>query len=225
MGPALRRNSISESRGPPTSATTRPRVALLRAVLRVFAMRCPARPSRRRTRRGAAVAWTDGALDNVPNVDRTAFARRGGDGPCLSVGDERPHQRAGRYQVFLKPGSSRCPGVPGPPCERIKTTPATLRLHAAPAPQPPISSAACCRSASPQPLGWATPLITAIVGYTFLRPSTRLGDELEQPFGSDVKRPCRSTRLSRGLERGRPGRRWASATCRRCWKPQDYLLT
>ena len=35
------------------------------------------------------------------------------------------------------------------------------------------------------PLGWATPLVTAIVGYTFFG-LDQLGNELEEPFGREM---------------------------------------
>lgn len=69
-------------------------------------------------------------------------------------------------------------------CERIKTTPLpfayTLLLHR-------TAYLFCCLLpfGLAAPLGWATPLITAIVSYTFFGLDA-LGDELEQPFGRDV---------------------------------------
>lgn len=69
-------------------------------------------------------------------------------------------------------------------CERIKTTPLpfayTLLLHR-------TAYLFCCLLpfGIANPLGWATPLVTAIVGYTFFGLDA-LGDELEQPFGLDV---------------------------------------
>lgn len=69
-------------------------------------------------------------------------------------------------------------------CERIKATPLpfayTLLLHR-------TAYLFCCLLpfGLAVPLGWATPLITAIVSYTFFGLDA-LGDELEQPFGRDV---------------------------------------
>jgi putative membrane protein len=69
-------------------------------------------------------------------------------------------------------------------CERIRTTPLpfayTLLLHR-------TAYLFCCLLpfGLAGPLGWATPLITAIVSYTFFGLDA-LGDELEQPFGRDA---------------------------------------
>lgn len=69
-------------------------------------------------------------------------------------------------------------------CERIKATPLpfayTLLLHR-------TAYIFCCLLpfGLANPLGWATPLVTAVVGYTFFGLDA-LGDELEQPFGFDV---------------------------------------
>ncbi len=69
-------------------------------------------------------------------------------------------------------------------CERIKTTPLpfayTLLLH-----RTAYLFCGLLPFGLASPLGWATPLITAIVGYTFFGLDA-LGDELEDPFGRDV---------------------------------------
>ena len=50
-----------------------------------------------------------------------------------------------------------------------------------------------------EPLGWLTPIFTAIVSYTFLG-LDEIGDDLEDPFGyDDNDLPCSA--LLRGLER------------------------
>ena len=69
-------------------------------------------------------------------------------------------------------------------CERIKGTPLpfayTLLLHR-------TAYLFCCLLpfGLAGPLGWATPLITAVVGYTFFGLDA-LGEELEEPFGRDT---------------------------------------
>lgn len=69
-------------------------------------------------------------------------------------------------------------------CERIKGTPLpfayTLLLHR-------TAYLFCCLLpfGLAAPLGWATPLATAIVGYTFFGLDA-LGEELEDPFGTDA---------------------------------------
>lgn len=69
-------------------------------------------------------------------------------------------------------------------CERIKSTPLpfayTLLLHR-------TAYLFCCLLpfGIAYSLGWATPLVTAIVSYTFFGLDV-VGDELEQPFGFDV---------------------------------------
>ena len=69
-------------------------------------------------------------------------------------------------------------------CERIRSTPLpfayTLLLHR-------TAYLFCCLLpfGIAGALGWATPLVTAIVGYTFFGLDA-LGDELEQPFGFEV---------------------------------------
>jgi putative membrane protein len=69
-------------------------------------------------------------------------------------------------------------------CERIKGTPLPfaymLLLHR-------TAYLFCCLLpfGIAQPLGWATPLVTAIVSYTFFGLDA-LGDELEEPFGYEV---------------------------------------
>lgn len=69
-------------------------------------------------------------------------------------------------------------------CERIKGTPLpfayTLLLHR-------TAYLFCCLLpfGLAAPLGWATPLVTAMVGYTFFGLDA-LGEELEDPFGTDA---------------------------------------
>ena len=69
-------------------------------------------------------------------------------------------------------------------CERIKMTPLpfayTLLLH-----RTAYLFCLLLPFGIAAPLGWATPLVTAIVSYTFFGLDA-LGDELEEPFGYDV---------------------------------------
>ena len=69
-------------------------------------------------------------------------------------------------------------------CERIKSTPLpfayTLLLH-----RTAYLFCALLPFGLAGPLGWATPLVTAIVGYTFFGLDA-LGEELEEPFGRET---------------------------------------
>ena len=190
------------------------RVALLRAACGF----CHALSARLRDgdEARAAAAWTDGALDGVPNVTDALLAAAGR--ACLSL--ETSGRISGwRYQV-LEARLVAMSGVQAA-CERIKTTPLpfayTLLLHR-------TAYLFCCLLpfGLAQPLGWATPLITAIVGYTFFGLDA-LGDELEQPFGSDVN-DLPLDAIVRGLERdvrAALGERDLPPML----EPQDYLLT
>ena len=83
-------------------------------------------------------------------------------------------------------------------CERIQNTPLpfpyTLLLH-----RTIYLFCILLPFAMAEPLGWLTPLFTAIVSYTFLG-LDEIGDDLENPFGyDDNDLPCSA--LLRGLER------------------------
>lgn len=83
-------------------------------------------------------------------------------------------------------------------CERIQNTPLpfpyTLLLH-----RTIYLFCILLPFAMAEPLGWLTPLFTAIVSYTFLG-LDEIGDDLEDPFGyDDNDLPCSA--LLRGLER------------------------
>ena len=68
-------------------------------------------------------------------------------------------------------------------CERIKATPLpfpyTLLLH-----RTSYMFCILLPFAMAEPLGWLTPIFTAIVSYTFFGLDA-IGDELEDPFGHD----------------------------------------
>ena len=141
----------------------------------------------------AAATWTNEAFGSAPNVTDTLLAAAGR--ACLAL--EASGLISGwRYQVL----EARLVAMSGAQaaCERIKTTPLpfayTLLLHR-------TAYLFCCLLpfGLAQPLGWATPLITAIVGYTFFGLDA-LGDELEQPFGSDVN-DLPLDAIVRGIER------------------------
>lgn len=97
-------------------------------------------------------------------------------------------------------------------CERIKSTPLpfpyTLLLH-----RTSYMFCILLPFAMAEPLGWLTPIFTAIVSYTFFGLDA-IGDELEDPFGRD-ENDLPTNALVRTIERevldalGRPG-------CRRC---------
>jgi putative membrane protein len=83
-------------------------------------------------------------------------------------------------------------------CERIKSTPLpfpyTLLLH-----RTIYLFCILLPFAMAEPLGWLTPVITAIVSYTFFG-LDEIGDDLEDPFGFDENDlPCNA--ILRTLER------------------------
>ncbi len=83
-------------------------------------------------------------------------------------------------------------------CERIKSTPLpfpyTLLLH-----RTIYLFCILLPFAMAEPLGWLTPVFTAIVGYTFFG-LDEIGDDLEDPFGFDENDlPCNA--ILRTLER------------------------
>ena len=83
-------------------------------------------------------------------------------------------------------------------CERIKSTPLpfpyTLLLH-----RTIYLFCILLPFAMAEPLGWLTPVFTAIVSYTFFG-LDEIGDDLEDPFGFDENDlPCNA--ILRTLER------------------------
>lgn len=106
-------------------------------------------------------------------------------------------------------------------CERIKGTPLpfayTLLLHR-------TAYLFCCLLpfGLAAPLGWATPLATAMVGYTFFGLDA-LGEELEDPFGTDAN-DLPLDALVRVIERDILHALGASALPPPL-QPVDYLLT
>ncbi len=141
----------------------------------------------------AAAPWSDMTLDGPPNVADAMLTAAGRACVALEAGGRIS---GWRYQV-LEARLVAMSGVQAA-CERIKATPLpfayTLLLHR-------TAYLFCCLLpfGLAQPLGWATPLITAIVGYTFFGLDA-LGDELEQPFGYDVN-DLPLDAIVRGLER------------------------
>ncbi len=95
-------------------------------------------------------------------------------------------------------------------CERIRSTPCAVRLHAAAPPHGlclllPAALRLC------RPDRWLEPIAAGMVAYTFFG-LDMLGDELEEPFGD-----CPTTCPSRRSPRPSPStcaRRWARQTCR-----------
>jgi putative membrane protein len=166
-----------------------------RALLRSLCGFCHALAARLRDgdEAAAAAAWSDGALDAAPNVTDAVLAAAGRAGQSLQASGRID---GWRYQIL----SARLVAMSGvqAACERIKSTPLpfayTLLLHR-------TAYLFCCLLpfGLAQPLGWATPLITAIVSYTFFGLDA-LGDELEQPFGHDVN-DLPLDAIVRGLER------------------------
>ena len=167
------------------------RVDLLRATCGF----CHALSARLRDKdeRAAAAPWTDGLPAEVPNVTDATLAAAGR--ALLALEADR-HVSPWRATML----EARLVGLSGvqAACERIKGTPLpfayTLLLHR-------TAYLFCCLLpfGLAGPLGWATPLVTAIVGYTFFGLDA-LGDELEQPFGFDVN-DLPLDAIVRGLER------------------------
>lgn len=106
-------------------------------------------------------------------------------------------------------------------CERIQNTPLpfpyTLLLH-----RTIYLFCILLPFAMAEPLGWLTPIFTAIVSYTFLG-LDEIGNDLEDPFGyDDNDLPCNA--LLRGLERevlAALGHRDLPPPL----QPQEYVLT
>lgn len=131
--------------------------------------------------KAAAAPWLPAGLGlaDAPNVADAILTAVGRDCADLAA---RGVISDWRYTMF----EARLVAMSGvqAACERIKTTPLpfayTLLLHR-------TAYLFCCLLpfGLANPLGWATPLLTAIVGYTFFGLDA-LGDELEDPFGLDV---------------------------------------
>ena len=155
------------------------RAPMLRAVCG-FAHALAAR-LRDRDERAAAAPWMPagfpaGAAPNVTDATLLEVGRLAQDLVARGTVSEW------RYQIL----DARLVAMSGvhTACERIKGTPLpfayTLLLHR-------TAYLFCCLLpfGLASPLGWATPLATAIVGYTFFGLDA-LGEELEEPFGTDA---------------------------------------
>ena len=131
--------------------------------------------------RCAAAAWLPAGLDlhDAPNVTDAILAEVGRGCTRLAAAQAID---GWRYQM-LEQRLVAMSGVQAA-CERIKTTPLpfayTLLLH-----RTAYLFCGLLPFGLASALGWATPLVTAIVGYTFFGLDA-LGDELEDPFGRDV---------------------------------------
>ena len=129
----------------------------------------------------AARGWLDPGLDlaQAPNVTDSVLAEVGRH--CSSLASAGTISEW-RYTIL----EARLVAMSGiqAACERIKTTPLpfayTLLLH-----RTAYLFCLLLPFGLAAPLGWATPLVTAIVSYTFFGLDA-LGDELEEPFGYDV---------------------------------------
>lgn len=123
--------------------------------------------------------WIEPGTADVPNLPALALTEAG---RALDTLADRGALSEWRYLALATRLANL--GAAQAACERIKTTPLpfayTLLLHR-------TAYLFCCLLpfGLAAPLGWATPLITAIVSYTFFGLDA-LGDELEQPFGRDV---------------------------------------
>lgn len=123
--------------------------------------------------------WIGGDMTAAPNLPTLALLEAGRAVDSLVARDAL----TGWRQITLETRLANLAAAQAA-CERIKTTPLpfayTLLLHR-------TAYLFCCLLpfGLAAPLGWATPLITAIVSYTFFGLDA-LGDELEQPFGRDV---------------------------------------
>ena len=151
-------------------------------MLRAFCGWCHALCARMRDEdeHAAAAAWLDLALPaGHPNVTDAVLAECGRH---LNDAAERGVISEWRYMIM----EQQLVGLAGiqAAVERIHITPLpfayTLLLH---------RTAYLFCSLLPfglvNPLGWATPLVTAVVGYTFFGLDA-LGNELEEPFGRDT---------------------------------------
>lgn len=155
------------------------RIAMLRATCGF----CHALSARLRDgdERGAAAPWLPPGTDlgSAPNATDATLAEAG---RALDRLIGRGVVGEWRYTI-LEARFIHMSGTQAA-CERIKTTPLpfayTLLLHR-------TAYLFCCLLpfGLAHPLGWGTPLVTAIVSYTFFGLDA-LGDELEQPFGFDV---------------------------------------
>jgi putative membrane protein len=156
------------------------RVTLLRAVCG-FSHALAAR-LREADEAAAAVDWLPPGDRDVAATPNPTDAVLGAAGAALDRLVARGLVSDWRYTVL----EARLVGMSGvqAACERIRGTPLpfayTLLLH-----RTAYLFCGLLPFGLAHPLGWATPLVTAIVSYTFFGLDA-LGDELEQPFGFDV---------------------------------------
>ena len=138
--------------------------------------------------------WTQHAMDTGhPNMTDALLQRIGGQFSALAqhnhISEWRYTQLESRLVSLSQVQAS---------CERIKSTPLpfpyTLLLH-----RTIYLFCILLPFAMAEPLGWLTPVFTAIVSYTFFG-LDEIGDDLEDPFGFDENDlPCNA--ILRTLER------------------------
>ncbi|EJN25225.1 putative membrane protein [Pseudomonas sp. GM79] len=138
--------------------------------------------------------WTQDAVDaKHPNITDALLQRIGARCSALAergqISEWRNTQLESRLVSLSQVQAS---------CERIKSTPLpfpyTLLLH-----RTIYLFCILLPFAMAEPLGWLTPVITAIVSYTFFG-LDEIGDDLEDPFGFDENDlPCNA--IVRMLER------------------------
>ncbi|MDD2054372.1 bestrophin family protein [Pseudomonas putida] len=142
----------------------------------------------------ASAAWLDRPLDiHHPNPTDSLLQRIGARCSTLT---ETGSFSEWRYTVLAARLASLSQVQAA--CERIKSTPLpfpyTLLLH-----RTIYLFCLLLPFAMAEPLGWMTPLFTAIVSYTFLG-LDEIGNDLEDPFGFDENDlPCNA--LVRTIER------------------------
>lgn len=142
----------------------------------------------------AIARWTHDPIDqNHPNIPDALLQRIGARCSALAetgrISDLRYTQLESRLVSLSQVQAS---------CERIKSTPLpfpyTLLLH-----RTIYLFCILLPFAMAEPLGWLTPVFTAIVSYTFFG-LDEIGDDLEDPFGFDENDlPCNA--ILRTLER------------------------
>ncbi|OLF53582.1 bestrophin family protein [Pseudomonas chlororaphis] len=172
---------------------------------------------RREDEAEAARPWVDRAIDrDHPNISDSLLQDLGRRCSALAeqgqISDWRYTQLETRLVSLSQVQAS---------CERIKSTPLpfpyTLLLH-----RTIYLFCILLPFAMAEPLGWLTPLFTAIVSYTFFG-LDEIGDDLEDPFGFDENDlPCDA--ILRTLERevlAALGQRELPPAL----EPVDYVLT
>ena len=138
--------------------------------------------------------WTQEALDaKHPNITDALLQRIGARCSTLAERGQISEWRYTQLETRLVSLSQVQAS-----CERIKSTPLpfpyTLLLH-----RTIYLFCILLPFAMAEPLGWLTPVITAIVSYTFFG-LDEIGDDLEDPFGFDENDlPCNA--IMRMLER------------------------